>query len=183
MMVLGALVVFTIIIYFVASHIAGKTQVVWANEERAAAVDDRIAPVGGVGNRRPDARRTCGPGAGCTRRRTRPETATPTPAFGAPADTAAAAPAASTAATAPSGEETYNNTCFACHAVGVAGAPKLGDKADWGPRIAQGRDTLVQHAINGYQGSKGVMPPKGGRTDFSDEAVAAAVDYMVSKAQ
>ena len=82
-----------------------------------------------------------------------------------------------------SGEKIYQATCFACHATGVLGAPKFGDKADWGPRIAQGTDTLVQHAINGFQGQKGIMPPKGGRADYSDADVAAAVQYMVSKAQ
>ena len=82
-----------------------------------------------------------------------------------------------------SGEQVYNTVCFACHATGAAGAPKLEDKADWAPRIAQGEDTLVKHAIEGFQGQKGVMPPKGGRVDISDEAVKAAVEFMVSKAQ
>jgi cytochrome c5 len=82
-----------------------------------------------------------------------------------------------------SGEQVYNTVCFACHATGAAGAPKLGDKADWGPRIAQGEDTLVKHAIDGFQGQKGVMPPKGGRVDISDDAVKAAVEFMMSNAQ
>ena len=72
---------------------------------------------------------------------------------------------------------------MACHGAGVAGAPKLGDKADWGPRIAQGNDTLYQHAIQGFQGKKGVMPPKGGNTALPDDQVKAAVDYMVSQAK
>ena len=66
-----------------------------------------------------------------------------------------------------------------CHAAGVAGAPKPGDKADWGPRIAQGKDTLYKHAIEGYTGAKGMMPARGGNTKMSDEDVKAAVDYMV----
>jgi cytochrome c5 len=165
-MVLGGLVLFTIIIYFVAHSISGKTQAVWSTEERAsaAALEERIAPMGTVaiaGEIPPDA---------------------PAPAAAATGAAEVAAPAAGAPAAA-SGEDVYNSACFACHAVGVAGAPKLGDRADWGPRIAQGRDTLVQHAIDGFQGSKGVMPPKGGRVDFSDEAIAAAVDYMVSRAQ
>ena len=77
------------------------------------------------------------------------------------------------------GEALYKSTCQACHAAGVAGAPKLDDKADWGPRIAQGEATLFKHAIEGYTGQKGVMPPKGGSTAPDDE-VKAAVMYMVS---
>ncbi len=81
---------------------------------------------------------------------------------------------------AASGEAVYKQACFACHASGVAGAPKVGDKANWAPRIAQGMDTLNKHAIDGYQGAAGVMPPKGGFSHLSDEQVQAAVDYMVS---
>lgn len=68
-----------------------------------------------------------------------------------------------------------------CHAAGVAGAPKPGDKADWGPRIAQGKETLYKHAIEGYTGSKGMMPARGGSTSLSDADVKAAVDYMADK--
>ena len=82
---------------------------------------------------------------------------------------------------ADKGEATYNASCAACHAAGVAGAPKLGDKADWGPRIAQGMDTLHTHALKGFQGKKGVMPAKGGNASLADADVKAAVDYMVSK--
>ena len=59
----------------------------------------------------------------------------------------------------------------------------LGDAEAWTARIAQGTDVLKDHAINGYQGSVGFMPAKGGRTDLSDEEVASAVDYMVSESQ
>lgn len=75
----------------------------------------------------------------------------------------------------------YTANCAACHAAGVAGAPKLGDKVDWGTRLAQGKDTLYQHAINGYQGQKGVMPAKGGNASLTDAQVRQAVDYMVSR--
>lgn len=87
------------------------------------------------------------------------------------------------AVAAPSklGQETYASACFACHTTGVAGSPKLGDADAWAPRIAQGMEVLNKHAIEGYQGSAGVMPAKGGRMDLSDEAVAAAVAYMVEK--
>lgn len=81
------------------------------------------------------------------------------------------------------GKQVYDATCFACHAQGIAGAPKLGDKAAWESRITKDMDTLVNNAINGFQGSTGVMPPKGGNMGLSDEDVAAAVSYMVEQAQ
>ncbi|MEO7031598.1 MAG: c-type cytochrome [Herbaspirillum sp.] len=107
-----------------------------------------------------------------------PEAAAPA----APAPEAAAAPAA-VASTASAGdlvkgEQVYTATCLACHATGVLGAPKIGDKAAWGPRIAQGIDTLHKHSIEGIR----MMPPKGGNASLKDEDVKAAVDYMVSKA-
>jgi cytochrome c5 len=93
----------------------------------------------------------------------------------------AAAPAAAAADLA--GETVYNQACVACHGAGIAGAPKFGDKAAWAPRIAQGPDTLHQHALQGFQGKAGFMPPKGGRTDLSDQSVMNAVDYMVAAGQ
>lgn len=81
------------------------------------------------------------------------------------------------------GEEVYNTVCTACHGLGVAGAPKFGDKAAWEARIAQGADTLVKHAIEGYQGKAGVMPAKGGNADLSDAEVKAAIEYMVAAAK
>jgi cytochrome c5 len=93
----------------------------------------------------------------------------------------AAAPAvAATAAADLTGEQIYNQACVACHGAGVAGAPKLGDKAAWAPRIAQGMDTLHNHALQGFQGKAGYMPPKGGRTDLSDQSVMNGVDYIVA---
>ena len=85
------------------------------------------------------------------------------------------------AAHAASGEDIYKQVCFACHDAGVAGAPKIGDKAAWEARIAKGNDTLYKHSIEGFTGDAGAMPPKGGRTDLSDDAVKSAVDYMVGK--
>lgn len=80
------------------------------------------------------------------------------------------------------GQAVFAKTCAMCHTAGVAGAPKLGDKTDWGPRIAQGRNVLYQHAIAGFTGKKGMMPPKGGNTTLSDAQVKSAVDYMVAQA-
>jgi cytochrome c5 len=93
----------------------------------------------------------------------------------------AAAPAvAATAAADLTGEQIFNQACVACHGAGVAGAPKFGDKAAWAPRIAQGMDTLHNHALQGFQGKAGYMPPKGGRTDLSDQSVLNGVDYIVA---
>ena len=105
-------------------------------------------------------------------------------AAAAAAAPAAAAPAATAvAASANPGQTAYDSVCFACHATGAGGAPKLGDVAAWAPRIAQGKETLYTHAINGYVGKAGMMPAKGGRPDMSDDTIKAAVDYMVAKNQ
>lgn len=104
----------------------------------------------------------------------------------APTAAPTAAPAATPTAEAPAvavnevGKSVYNKTCSLCHAAGVAGAPKPGDKADWGPRIAQGNDTLYKHAIEGFTGSKGAMPARGGGASLTDDEVKAAVDHMVA---
>ncbi len=87
----------------------------------------------------------------------------------------AAAPAAAGAFDA--GAE-YQAKCFACHGTGAAGAPKLGDKAAWTARIAQG-DGIYTNAING----KGAMPPKGGHAGLSDDNVKSIVDYMINKSK
>jgi len=118
--------------------------------------------------------------------------AAPSPAAAAPAGgtavqaapaAVAAAPAAPAAAPAKAasgaGKSTYDSVCMACHSTGVAGAPKLGDKAAWAPRVKQGKDALYNSALKG----KGAMPAKGGNASLSDDAVKAAVDYMVSAAQ
>lgn len=97
------------------------------------------------------------------------------------------APAPEAAAPAPTpvvaenvlGKSIFNKTCALCHAAGVAGAPKPGDTADWGPRIEQGNDLLYKHAMEGFTGAKGMMPARGGNTALTDDEVKAAVDYMV----
>lgn len=73
------------------------------------------------------------------------------------------------------GKGTYTASCAACHASGAAGSPKMGDKGAWKARIAQGESTLFDHAINGFK----AMPAKGGNGSLSDDAVKAAVKYMV----
>jgi cytochrome c5 len=85
------------------------------------------------------------------------------------------APAAGAADVPASGELAFKQVCSACHSTGVNGAPKIGDHAAWGPRIAQGKETLYKDAISG----KGNMPPKGG-TNWPDATIRMTVDYMVS---
>jgi cytochrome c5 len=109
-----------------------------------------------------------------------PAAAPAAPAAEAPAAVPAAAPAAAAAAAGGvDGKGIYDKTCVACHAAGVAGAPKLGDKAAWAPRLAAGGDALLKSVIAG----KGAMPPKGGNTALSDAEVKAAVDYMVAQSK
>src|SRR2546425_1020980 len=98
-------------------------------------------------------------------------------------DTTPAAPAAPAPAAVLSGEQVYSTTCVACHAAGVAGAPKFGDKGAWAPRLGQGLAVLHQHALEGFQGKSGVMPPKGGRVDLADKSILNAVEYMVNAAK
>jgi len=81
--------------------------------------------------------------------------------------------------TAQADVKTYRTACMACHASGVAGAPKVGDKAVWKARLAQGMETLVKNATNG----KGSMPPKGGRMDLTDAQIKSAVEFMVSESK
>ena len=99
----------------------------------------------------------------------------------APAESAAEAPVAATttessATAAPvDGGHVYNTYCAICHRAGMNAAPKFGSKPLWAKRIAQGRETVYSHAVNGLRG----MPPRGGFSNLSDEEVVAAVDYMV----
>ncbi len=81
------------------------------------------------------------------------------------------------------GPQVYNAACQACHAAGVGGAPVLGVADEWSDRIGQGRATLEDHVINGYQGELGYMPPKGGRLDLSDEEILGALDFMLTEVQ
>ena len=119
-----------------------------------------------------------------------PAVAVPAAESGAPSGAPAAAPGPAPVATpatasapaslsADNGKSVYNAACLACHGAGIAGAPKLGDKAAWAPRIKQGDALLYEHAIKGFQGKAGMMPAKGG-SSASDADVKAAVDYMVA---
>lgn len=163
----------------------GKNSIKGAEDTtmQAAAADANLAPIGSV-NKVDKSVVKAAPAAD-----TKPaETAAPAadakpaetaaPAAVAPAADAKPAEAAAPAAAAD-GEKVYKATCFACHDVGVAGAPKLDDKAAWAARIATGNDALYGSAIKG----KNAMPPKGGNPSLADADVKAAVDFMMGKAK
>lgn len=105
------------------------------------------------------------------------------PQQAAPAEAAAPAAAAPAPAATPvaavNGEALYKQACTVCHAAGVAGAPKTGDKAAWAPRAALGVDALTASVIKG----KGAMPPKGGAMAASDAEIKAAVQYLLDVAK
>jgi cytochrome c5 len=156
MLVLGILILVTIGLIFLARNIANQTSVPRHLEDplNQAEVANRIGPVARVAI------------AGKDNAALSPPTT---------------APAAATADLA--GEDVYKQVCTMCHGAALAGAPRTGDKAAWGPRIAQGIDTLHKHALEGFQGKAGYMPPKGGRADLSDKSIMNAVDYLVSQAK
>ncbi len=119
-----------------------------------------------------------------------------TPTADEPAARAPVAVAAATASAAPAspagtgtqaasagadGQTVYQQVCALCHAMGIAGAPKVGDTVAWGPRIAKGKTTLYDHALHGFASKTGMMPPKAGHMELSDASVQAAGDYMVAK--
>jgi len=158
-----ALVALTVVLFVVAQIIGGKTSKTVEATADAKAVAERIKPVGELTVGAVQAEKVA------------------TTSSNAVMD--AIIPAANAAGAEDHGKKIYDTTCMACHAAGVAGAPKFGDKAAWAPRIAQGMDTLHTHAIKGFQGKAGMMPPKGGNMSAKDEDVKAAVDYMVSQSK
>src|SRR5262245_7929338 len=90
---------------------------------------------------------------------------------------------AAAAAVPKDGTEAFDVTCKACHGTGIGGAPKAGDHAAWAPRIAKGKAVLYTHALQGFTGTAGMMPAKGGRPDIPDEVIQQAVDHMVEMSQ
>ena len=156
MLVIGILMGVGVGLFFLARMIAMETEGVFTQEDPSvqAAIAERIAPIGQVA--------LIGSAEA--------EAAAPSAAAPTPVDTVL------------SGPQVYNAACYLCHsAPGVGGAPVLGDLAAWQPRVEQGLDTLVRHAIEGYMGEAGFMPAKGGRVDLSDEEVTSAVEYMVEQ--
>lgn len=158
-LIIGGLVVCAVLIYVLAMNISEDTQEVFVREgaEYQAAIAERIRPVGQV-YRAGEEQQSAAP-------------------------TVQAVEQPEPVATALSGPDVYNQACLACHATGAGGAPIVGDAAAWAARIAQGTDVLYDHAINGFTGEAGVMLPKGGRLDLSDDEVNSAVDFMVSESQ
>ena len=98
----------------------------------------------------------------------------PAPVAGPVATVAAPAAAAPAAGGSANGKSIYDSACMACHAAGVAGAPKAGDKAAWAPRLKTGIGAMTASVIKG----KGAMPPKGGNATLSDADIKAAVEYL-----
>lgn len=156
-LVIGVLVVAAIGIYILAAEMSERTQKVYTRDtaEYRAEVAKRIRPVG--------------------------EVYLPGEEAAADAPNVETAPTPEPVATSMSGPQVYNAACVICHGNGVGGAPIVGDAGQWSGRIAQGIDVMKQHAIQGFQGSAGFMPPKGGRMDLSDEEVGAAVEFMVGE--
>ena len=155
MLVIGCLIGIAALLYVLAKVVASNTQErhVLADPAMKTAVAERIEPVAKVAV--------------------------------SGQDNSALAPAQPAAAAAQDleGEAVYNMACVACHGAGVAGAPKFGDPGAWAPRLAQGVDTLHEHALKGFQGQAGFMPAKGGRVDLTDKSITNAVDYMLSKSK
>ena len=155
---IAALVALTVVFFIIAQIVGGKpSKPIEATADANKAIAERIKPVGEL---------TVGAALVAT--------ASSNPVMDA------IIPSAHAAGADNKGKKTYDTACAACHAAGLAGAPKLGDKASWGPRLAQGNDTLYTHALKGYQGKTGMMPAKGGNMSLKDEEVKAAVDYMAS---
>lgn len=158
-LVIGLLAIFAIFIFVLSMKMSNVTSDIYnaSGEEYRDAVEDRLKPFGEV--YLPGEELTAG------------EPQVPP------------AQAAEPVAASLSGPQVFNQACNVCHGAGIGGAPILTDAANWEPRIAQGVDTLVDHAINGYTGSAGYMPPKGGNMALSDDEVAAAVEFMTSEVQ
>lgn len=153
----GALALIAIGIFVVAIRTSGPTRVATGSDEYLASVEERIRPFGQV--------------------------YLPGEEHSAPEPVVPEAESVEPVETALSGPQVYNEACIACHGAGIGGAPTLEDTDNWVPRLAQGADVLHEHAIDGYTGSAGYMPPKGARMDLSDEDIAGAVDYMIGEVQ
>ena len=153
-LVLGILFAVTLGLFAFARHVGADHQgkQVTTDPRYVASVEERLKPVAAIAVAGQD------------------NTALAIKSVG-PATAAAALPADGTAA--------YETACVACHGAGIAGAPKVGDKAAWAPRLAQGIDALTASAIKG----KGAMPPKGGAANASDADIKAVVTFMVNSAK
>ncbi len=152
--VLGILVLFAIVVYFIASSIGNSE--FRKLMSMPSATEERISPIGSV--------------------RVEGDKVEAAPKVMAAAETAAPAPAATASGGGKSGKEVYSAGCIACHATGVGGAPKLGDVPNWTTRAATGMAGMLKSVMDG----KGVMPPKGGTTASAEE-LEAAIQYMLDE--
>lgn len=158
-LVIGILAIFSVGIFVLAMKMSDLTQNVYTSsaDEYQAEIRNRMQPFG--------------------------EVHLPGDDLAAEAAQGGSSPIPEPVATTLTGPQVYNEACIACHGGGIGGAPTLADGDNWEPRIAQGLETLQQHAIEGYTGSAGYMPPKGGRLDLSDGEIDDAVEYMVNEVQ
>lgn len=153
---IAGFVVLTLVLIFVALGVHSGAKPDAPTPEQVAAVDARIAPFGGV------YAGESGQMAKAAAEAAALKAAQAQVAYGGTLD----------------GEVIYNNLCKTCHATGAGGAPLM-TQAAWSPRVAQGVDTLVKHAIEGYQGQAGIMPARGGNPSLTDEQVRASVEWMI----
>lgn len=174
-LILAILIGIAVVLFGVAGVIGGTVDTQGeGNKYAQQAVVERISSRGQVAVRE---------GSGGISAMPADSTPQPVPANAALDPSSAAADAGGESVAGVDGQATYEQACFACHGTGAAGAPRIGDTADWAPRIAQGRDVLIKHALEGYMGDSGFMPAKGGQTHLADEAVIAALDHMLSQSQ
>ena len=151
--VIGILLGVTFLLFLVATYVGSRTQEVFILQDVSsqAQVLENIRPVGRVVLHGEDVTQTA-------------QVATFEPV-----------------AEVRSGPQVYNLACLACHGAGVGGAPVTGETAAWADRIRKGRKVLRDHALNGFTGDVGFMPPKGGRVDLSDTEILAATDYIIEE--
>jgi cytochrome c5 len=157
-MLIGFLILVAALLDALAMHIYSNNPPP-QNPDKQKVVEQRIAPVGGVY-------------AGDTGRAAMQ-------AAQAAAAKAAAAQVAYGGTT--DGKTIFGSLCHSCHETGAGGAPRISDKTAWAPRVAEGLDTLVKHALEGYTGKSGVMPAKGGNPALNDAQIKATVEWMVSQ--
>jgi cytochrome c5 len=157
-LLIGFLVVVAVLLIALAMHIYASHPPP-GNPDKEKLTGQRIAPVGGVYS-------------GDTGRA----------AMQAAADAAAKLAASQVAyGGTTDGKTIFGNLCHSCHETGAGGAPMISNKEAWAPRVAEGVETLIKHATEGYTGKSGIMPAKGGNPSLNDAQIKATVEWMVSQ--